>query len=188
MFIPTWGNDPIWLAHMFRMGWNSNHQLSKYFEQICKYCHNESTFGYIWHPHVTDQRTSRSESILTMEVSMYLHGLMVMAKNVEDHRLVMLRAWGPGLFFRERKFSFRKKKAKFFASFSCGWHWKEIWREAKQKWCESTAKLSPSCLTKRTFCLMCKLGGNRVVWVNCGVNAKKNIGRDSESKPWMREC
>jgi len=45
----------------------------------------------------------------TMEVSMYLHGLMVMAKNVEDHRLVMLRARGPGLFFRERKFSFEKK-------------------------------------------------------------------------------
>ena len=26
LFTPTWGNDPIWLAHIFQMGW-FNHQL-----------------------------------------------------------------------------------------------------------------------------------------------------------------
>ena len=29
IFTPTWGNDPIWLAHIFQMGW-FNHQLETF--------------------------------------------------------------------------------------------------------------------------------------------------------------
>ena len=34
IFTPTWGNDTIWLIHIFQMGWN--HQLEWYvFQDIC---------------------------------------------------------------------------------------------------------------------------------------------------------
>ena len=32
IFIPTWGNDPIWLYDVFQMGWN--HKLDEYIQYI----------------------------------------------------------------------------------------------------------------------------------------------------------
>ena len=75
---------------------------------------------------------------------MYLHGLMVMAKNVEDHRLVMLRARGPGLFFRGTEIVLQKKKAKFWQAFLVA----GIERKFEEKLSKSDAKVLRNCLRR----------------------------------------
>ena len=162
-------HDPIWRTRIFfRWVGEKPPTRIRLWANQCKSMQIITSTLTSHKSHLIGTSESRDENL---EVSMCLHGLMVMAKNVADHRLVA-----------EGRSFLRERNSTEIWCFSCflWWGFKEIWTEAKQKWwkrCEID-----SCGTKPTFCLMWSWEGHELFgWIVVLVPRKYHAN-------WNHQC